>query len=267
MEILVGADPEAFLVNTKGEFISAIDKIGGSKIEPMDVGDGIALQEDNVAVEWNILPSKTVDEFIAQNELAMSKIQDLIKSQGLFLDLSASAMFTPRELEHPRAQSFGCDPDFNAWTGKINPRPTTNDPTLRVCGGHIHIGAKADRINVIKAMDAICGVPMSFVDKDTLRRKLYGKAGAFRPKEYGVEYRTLSNFWLTDESLMGFVFDCARNAVELSKNKDFLEAVDIYGKQIRGAINQNNRVYAHSVYDKFSDYIPHNEMIEDAVYA
>ncbi len=36
-------------------------------------------------------------------------------------------------------------------------------------------------------------------DKDTERRGMYGKAGAFRPKPYGVEYRTLSNAWLSND--------------------------------------------------------------------
>src|SRR3546814_7881426 len=35
---------------------------------------------------------------------------------------------------------------------------------------------------------------------------MYGAAGAFRTKPYGVEYRVLSNAWLKDSNLMSWVY-------------------------------------------------------------
>src|SRR3546814_9474953 len=35
---------------------------------------------------------------------------------------------------------------------------------------------------------------------------MYGAAGAFRTKPYGVEYRVLSNAWLKDSKLMSWVY-------------------------------------------------------------
>ena len=112
------------------------------------------------------------------------------------------------ELEHPNAQTFGCDPDFNAWTGRKNPRPKATDKNLRSCGGHVHIGYLEGKYkdlaprSIIKACDLYMGIPAVFMDNGTLRKQLYGKAGAYRQKGYGVEYRSLSNFWIFVNGLL-----------------------------------------------------------------
>ena len=67
---------------------------------------------------------------------------------------------------------------------------------------------------MVKSMDVLLGAGSCFYDKDRKRRQLYGKAGAFRPKAYGVEYRSLSNAWLSDIYLTRFV---AENSFEAFK--------------------------------------------------
>lgn len=60
--------------------------------------------------------------------------------------------------------------------------------------GHIHIGYNNPEIeksvDIIKAMDLFLGIPSILMDKDTLRRSRYGKAGAFRFKSYGKRKKT-----------------------------------------------------------------------------
>ena len=50
-------------------------------------------------------------------------------------------------------------------------------------------------------------------DRDPLRRELYGKAGAFRPKPYGVEYRTPSNIWIRSRDMRRCIFDLVQIAI------------------------------------------------------
>jgi hypothetical protein len=56
-------------------------------------------------------------------------------------------------------------------------------------------------------------------DPDTRRRQLYGKAGAIRFKPYGIEYRTLSNFWLADPKLIEKVWDMTAFAIAQPDSK------------------------------------------------
>ena len=45
------------------------------------------------------------------------------------------------------------------------------------------------------------------------RREVYGRAGEHRLPKYGLEYRTLSNFWLRSYPLYSLIFGLARQAV------------------------------------------------------
>lgn len=203
----IGADPEVFLVNPMTRaFISSVGKIGGSKDYPRPINEeGDAVQEDNVTVEFNTPACTSAEQFIEHINKNKEWIQQRAAELGLVMSVTASATFSDEELDTPEAQTFGCDPDFDAWNGgKQNPRPHAVNPNLRSCGGHIHIGLEVtdDPLMVIQAMDLFVGCQMLEFDNDVDRRKLYGKPGAFRPKAYGVEYRTASNAWIeTDERI------------------------------------------------------------------
>jgi len=119
---------------------------------------------------------------------------------------------------------LGCEPDFNAYTGRENPRPNAKN-TFRTASGHVHIGWTegadpldpahfADCIAVVKQLDWSLGLMSKLWDSDEKRRTMYGDLGAFRPKPYGVEYRTMSNAWLTDDNLISYVFDQVQLSME-----------------------------------------------------
>ena len=56
---------------------------------------------------------------------------------------------------------------------------------------------------------------------------MYGKAGAFRPKPYGMEYRVLSNFWLTSDVHMGNVFHLvSRAAIRVVKEQSYINKME-----------------------------------------
>ena len=257
-EILVGADPELFLVDVNGKFISSIGKIGGSKEKPLAIGNGCAIQEDNVAVEFNIKPASQVTEFRESIEYALGELTRRAAEQNLLLNISASKSFDEDQLMHRRARRFGCDPDFNAWTGLDNDAQHSEDPNLRSCGGHVHIGC-SDSLNK-KQLARWCDVKLglySVLEDETegsaRRREIYGKAGAFRPKIYGIEYRTLSNYWLSTQKFMTCIFWRAKIATKMVEEGNVLSDDD--GVVIQDAINNGNKELAKKLIQKYGGVI------------
>lgn len=237
-----GADPELFLVEKEtGKFISSVGLIGGSKDSPLPIGNDCFVQEDNVAVEFNIPPCKSSDEFVKSIQYNLDYIKKKVDTLGLSTNIIPSAEFEKDQLCTYEAQSFGCTPDYNAWLGgKRNPRPSSDNEALRSAGGHIHIElSKEDNIlDVVKAMDWFVGCQMLKFDSDNKRRSLYGRAGAFRPKPYGVEYRTASNAWIQDEDKMRWVWDQTDKAVAFVRSgKKFTEGQE---SLIQECINNGN---------------------------
>lgn len=237
----IGADPEIF-VRDAVQARSIIGKIGGTKHDPrpLPLGKGFAVQEDNVAMEFNIPACKTKAAFVKAIADATGFLETVIKDQyGFMFDQRSAISFTDQELDDPAAHVFGCEPDYNCWTRERNPRPSAQDKNLRSCGGHIHIGfADHDPHEVVKAMDLFASVPATLMDKGELRKQLYGKAGAFRLTSFGVEYRPLSNFWIFKPRLCEWAYDAVDRALmavstgmSFDDDKDaILEAVDMNNK-------------------------------------
>lgn len=213
----VGADPEIF-VKQKGKAVSAHGLVEGDKKNPLKTSKG-AVQVDGMALEFNIDPVSAGD-FESFNKNIVQTVKELRTLVGSDYNFNPSPVqeFDSDYLEAQpeEAKELGCDPDFNAYTLEENPMPD-GTRNFRTGAGHIHIGWGSDIpvdnqdhfeicANFIKFMDATVGMAMTVIDQDPRRRELYGKAGAFRPKSYGVEYRTPSNVWITSKDKRKMIF-------------------------------------------------------------
>lgn len=224
LNLQIGADPEIFLKKKTGELVSAHGIVPGTKDNPYEV-DGGAIQLDGTAVEFNILPAFTAKEFADNIKTVMDQIRRMIPED---LDFHVvPAVHYPKEYfdsipeEH---RELGCNPDFDAYNGGApNPRPK-DVGTMRTGSGHIHLGwydepvdpndpnHLHDCLQLVQNLDAAFGQVEHLWDKDTDRRKMYGKPGCFRPKSYGLEYRSLSNAWVDKPDLHPFIFALAKKA-------------------------------------------------------
>lgn len=265
--LVVGADPELFLKHPEThELISAIGIVPGNKDNPYDISDvlqstkdGFAIQVDNVAAEFCIPPAASKEELVENILLVLDNFNKIIETD-VCISTEASAIFPDDLLNNPIAQTFGCDPDFNAWTERENRKPKAVNKNLRSVGGHIHVGydniSTQASLNIIKAMDLFLGVPSILLDSDTQRRELYGKAGAFRFKPYGVEYRTLSNFWIFSKDTIEWVFENTSKAVEFVNNEDNINILNSLSNEIQTTINTNNLESAKALLEKFNIKLP-----------
>lgn len=246
-QLRIGADPEFFL-KKDNKFVSAFDVIPGTKQQPFPVRQG-AVQVDGLAVEFNIHPAKNSNEFVGNINTVLARLREMVPPDFDF-SLAATADF---EEDHMKSQPYeatilGCDPDFNAYTMDYNPPPDGNS-LMRSAAGHIHLGWSSgedvfDQVhfekcaNLTKQLDCILGVDSIIKDPDTRRRQLYGKAGAFRPKPYGVEYRVLSNFWLKSQKDMVSVFNTATIAFnDFERGLHYHDALSKAGFDVQDIIN------------------------------
>lgn len=246
----IGADPELFVINMNQKFISSIGKFGGTKAMPKPIGHDCHVQEDNVAVEFNIPPSESKETFIASINFALEELHKRATSLNLQLSIVPSARFDSDQLRNPKAKVFGCDPDMNAWTLMQNISPHCSDKSLRSAGGHVHVGCKEHLpFDIARAMDLFLGVPFIAVDDDDERRKLYGKAGAYRNKEYGMEYRTLSNVWLQSDRLKAWVYDATQAALAFLDLGNRLGRED--GDEIQQCINTRDFAIMNELVNRY----------------
>lgn len=245
MELLIGADPEVF-VKKDGVFHSAHGLIEGDKKNPQKVEFG-AVQVDGMALEFNIDPAKDQDQFIHNVQAVMLKLASMVPEYQLVIEPVAHFEKEILKACPPEALELGCDPDFNAYTGEPNPRPD-GTRNFRTGAGHIHIGwtqnmdinhpehVEACRM-LAKQLDVYLGIPSVILDPNTERRQLYGKAGCYRVKPYGMEYRVLSNFWLKNVQLQEWVYQNTRLAFDnLVAGKRMYETLEVLYKK-------NNKVY------------------------
>jgi hypothetical protein len=251
IKLNLAADPEAFAKTESGIITSVAGLLGCSKEHKLDL-NGIRIQEDNVLIEFDNDPYDEFKGFSDSIARGIAECEAILNPLGMSIAPGVSShIFTEAELKSfdPSAFIFGCTPDFNAFTGMRNPKPASADAGLRTAGGHIHFGFKHLGFNPTtdgKIMGVMCdyalGLTSLLLDGDDRRRELYGKAGSVRFKPYGIEYRTLSNFWIFDKETRQWAWDQSQKAFNHLKDGSFMELTQIVSpEEIQRVINCNDR--------------------------
>jgi hypothetical protein len=247
--ITIGSDPEIFVASPNGALVSAEGLIKATKENPLPFGgEGFFVQEDNVMVEFNTPPATSAEEFSVNHLTILSLIQnEYLDPNNLEFKYESSGHFNPNDLLTEQASTFGCEPDYTIYP-KItkNKAPDGNSTTLRTCGGHLHYGYmpknNSDFIKRMRLLDLMVGLPLAFEDRGSERTTMYGKAGCFRQKPYGFEYRTPSNVWLRSKELMEFAFEKSREALTTNIKVD-----TSLSQRVVEALNTGNAEMAYEI--------------------
>ena len=287
--VTFGCDPE-FFFEKKGHII------GSEKIISIEKGLPVKLDTkkngscssntaaskfivDGVQAEINPKPDTCRARLGNEISACFRTLYETIKSDPeLSVNFLPTVKITKDELMslNEKSRVFGCSPSKNSDKKSQNV-VALRDPAkykYRSAGGHIHLGSDSYGGNVkaamreparlVQIMDIIVGNTCVLIDRDPgniERRKVYGRAGEYRTPSYGVEYRTLSNFWLRSYPLMSFVMNLSRLSVNILASsmpgRDFeaelLSMVDM--RNIRKAINTNDFKLAWSNFQAIKPFI------------
>lgn len=259
----IGTDPE-FFVKKDNKYVNAETYFPGTKSEPFVMNTGAGLQTDNVAVEFASPVGKNAQDFVDKLQATFKELFAMLPAD-MTIDMAASAEFDEDQLQTPQAQAFGCSPSYDAWRLCENEQPNAERSNLRSTGAHIHIGMcdgdgndflndPYGKVNVVKMCDAFHGIISVVLDTDersVKRRQLYGKAGEHRPTEYGVEYRTLSSFWLKSPNLVMLIDSLTSDALKMVREEEHENIIEQLGgpDSIQNIINTGDITAAKKAID------------------
>lgn len=262
IKFILGSDPE-FFYKKDGKIVGAetvLPENGMSNSEGKIIIDG-------VQAELNPNADSCRESHLYRIASLIRTAHDL-KPKGTELCFDTTVDISKEEMEKlsPLSQGFGCTPSQNIY-GKI---PMVKDPSTyykRSAGGHIHLGLSnynqntydsitgmitkskpyfpsEDYPTIVRLLDILVGNTCVLLDRDegnVERRKNYGRAGEYRTPPHGLEYRTLSNFWLYNYTMGHFVLGMCRFAVTCYLNGRAEEIISLVEeKDIVRAINENN---------------------------
>jgi len=254
----IGADPEFFITSSKNGKI-----IESNKIIPTDglsayVNSKSKCTIDGVQAELNPAPRSCRQGACDEYMRIFNALVTTLSKKKANICLDSMIHLTQEELDSFSIESrtFGCAPSKNYYTGKesvISVNPSVYG--YRSAGGHIHLSGGIGRLGtcikenyklLVRLLDLILGNTCVMIDRDPNqkeRRRVYGRAGEYRLPPHGLEYRTLSNFWIRNYQLMSMVYGFARLAVCIGYNiyldEQKTNEKSVYGELLE-ASNESN---------------------------
>ena len=255
----IGSDPEVFAADSNGKLISAVSWAPAQRTENITRDRTQRptgrLFRDGVAGEFYTYPYSCIAAFVDELACGLQEAEWRLKSVHPSARLTMKNVFelSPRELDElsDTEVELGCSPSLSAYGDPplgLNGRYVP----IRSAGGHIHFGHTPNGtredifLKATKFLDFYLGVPcVSLAEKidSPSRRQFYGRAGEYRIQKHGLEYRTLSNFWLCHPAIAQLVLEMGRAGFDfgvssplmllpfgaIEEARDVINATDVTG--------------------------------------
>ena len=244
MNFTLGSDPEFMLIDSNGEYKSAIGIVPGRKEKKYKL-DNYYFYYDNVLAECNIIPGRSLDESKKHIQKALQLYSNIVAKHDVYLKLQAAQRFKRSELKAKEASRVGCSTEKCAYSlddvNITSLRKKIQKGTLRTAGGHIHLGTPLGQtflssVALVRMLDLFVGIPSLFIDHDPtscMRRKLFGEAGRYRRPHHGIEYRSLSNFWLQSPRFVSIIYKLCEFAIRFVQNGKYSKLWQIDEENLR----------------------------------
>lgn len=285
LKITLGADPERFVMDARTRAVIPVcGWLGGTKHAPEQlysslgkIVKGYKVQEDNIMAEYNIPPAQGIREFIQNIHTGEQLLQERIYKENpeyILYPYNYARLRRSVLAQHEGALTFGCSPEFDAYEEGAECERVSSDALIvadtvewpdpeemRYAGGHLHLGITskgkyaADIPHYVFAAfcDASIGLRSLRYDRQGGRRKLYGQAGRYRPTKYGIEYRVLSNYWVTSFERTSVVAEHAFTLMATLANNTVAYVQNLFDEipwmEVREAINTENYIVGDELFN------------------
>ncbi len=257
------AFPATLLLPSQQEGITAVEYKACS-LKPI-------LYEDGMNGEFCVGTSGCREYLQDDMWYALKKAKEIAakgyKGKRLKVKLGSGAPTTTKLKESGgrKAMESGCDPDLNAYTGKTNYGiPNYERFAYAVCGFHLHCDVKPPEgidttegeqymADLCKIFDLMVTLPFMLIEPIEEHAKIrraagYGRAGSFRIKDYGIEYRTLSGNGLLCPEFSSFLMGMCRTSHQCMDARD--ELLKFCDEKLETAINSCSRRMARALLKK-----------------
>jgi hypothetical protein len=258
-----GSDPEIFVEDALGEVIPAY-----TFLPPKDLRGELACYHDGFQAEFEAQPGLCQDGVALSIRKRLAKLAGRMPEGSRFSTRSVVEI-NPYILRHAPQEvvDFGCRPSLNAYGMVVPPIPDPREFPIRFAGGHIHWGLDPtvrqapdyptrilEAIKMVDATIGLLGVSLAEGRDDPRRREHYGLAGEYRLPKHGVEYRTLSNFWLATPAVYHLVFTLGRAALRLGYHGHRQALLPIPDAEVVEAINTTNPAMARDIMQRHAEF-------------